>query len=122
MTEQQFGLRSLIHKADVNGVQLYGKSRREAVSFLREVPPPFALVCCRRLFDDGTESFVDEPATVTICSPEPKIMEPEDFGPEEEEEEDAELAQWSSEIKVIDLVKDTKTGLGFSILDYQIVI
>ncbi|XP_048352066.1 inaD-like protein isoform X3 [Sphaerodactylus townsendi] len=103
----------------VNGVQLYGKSRREAVSFLREVPPPFALVCCRRLFDDGTESFVDEPATVTICSPEPKIMEPEDFGPEEEEEEDAELAQWSSEIKVIDLVKDTKTGLGFSILDYQ---
>ena len=31
----------------VNGVQLYGKSRREAVAFLREVPPPFRLVCCR---------------------------------------------------------------------------
>ncbi|XP_026054157.1 inaD-like protein isoform X2 [Carassius auratus] len=34
---------------EVNGVQLYGKSRREAVAFLREVPPPFTLVCCRRL-------------------------------------------------------------------------
>ncbi|KAM4628768.1 inaD-like protein isoform 2-T2 [Polymixia lowei] len=32
---------------EVNGVQLYGKSRREAVAFLREVPPPFTLVCCR---------------------------------------------------------------------------
>ncbi|XP_054835616.1 inaD-like protein [Eublepharis macularius] len=103
---------------EVNGVQLYGKSRREAVSFLREVPPPFTLVCCRRLFDDGTESFVDEPAAITTCSPEP-TMKPKDFGTEEEEEEDAELAVWSSEIKVIDLVKDTKMGLGFSILDYQ---
>jgi len=44
---------------EVNGVQLYGKSRREAVSFLKEVPPPFTLVCCRRLFDD--EASVDEP-------------------------------------------------------------
>ncbi|XP_015270716.1 PREDICTED: inaD-like protein [Gekko japonicus] len=103
---------------EVNGVQLYGKSRREAVSFLREVPPPFTLVCCRRLFDDGTESFVDEPAAITTCSPKSK-MKSKDFGPEEEEEEDAELALWSSEIKVIDLVKDTKMGLGFSILDYQ---
>lgn len=34
---------------EVNGVQLYGKSRREAVSFLKEVPPPFTLVCCRHL-------------------------------------------------------------------------
>lgn len=31
----------------VNEVQLYGKSRREVVSFLKEVPPPFTLVCCR---------------------------------------------------------------------------
>uniref|UniRef100_H3CK11 InaD-like n=1 Tax=Tetraodon nigroviridis TaxID=99883 RepID=H3CK11_TETNG len=33
---------------EVNGVQLYGKSRREVVSFLKEAPPPFTLVCCRR--------------------------------------------------------------------------
>ncbi|XP_038554578.1 inaD-like protein isoform X2 [Micropterus salmoides] len=32
---------------EVNDVQLYGKSRREVVSFLKEVPPPFTLVCCR---------------------------------------------------------------------------
>lgn len=31
----------------MNDVQLYGKSRREVVSFLKEVPPPFTLVCCR---------------------------------------------------------------------------
>ncbi|KAK5869242.1 hypothetical protein PBY51_023976 [Eleginops maclovinus] len=32
---------------EVNDVQLYGKSRREVVAFLKEVPPPFTLVCCR---------------------------------------------------------------------------
>uniref|UniRef100_A0A8C3YJH6 InaD-like protein n=1 Tax=Catagonus wagneri TaxID=51154 RepID=A0A8C3YJH6_9CETA len=52
---------------EVNGVQLYGKSRREAVSFLKEVPPPFTLVCCRRLFDD--EASVDEPRTAEASLP-----------------------------------------------------
>ncbi|KAM4548350.1 inaD-like protein isoform 2-T4 [Odontesthes bonariensis] len=37
---------------EVNNVQLYGKSRREAVSFLKEVPPPFTLVCCRHPASD----------------------------------------------------------------------
>lgn len=36
----------------VNDVQLYGKSRREVVSFLKEVPPPFTLVCCRHPSSD----------------------------------------------------------------------
>ncbi|XP_034978613.2 inaD-like protein isoform X1 [Zootoca vivipara] len=98
---------------EVNGVQLYGKSRREAVSFLKEVPPPFTLVSCRRLFDDGTESFVDEPTAILTRSPEPKVK------PGQEEEEEVELELWSSEVNVIELVKDTKMGLGFSILDYQ---
>ncbi|XP_034149618.1 inaD-like protein isoform X2 [Esox lucius] len=40
---------------EVNGVQLYGRSRREAVAFLREVPPPFTLVCCRHLTEDGSD-------------------------------------------------------------------
>ncbi|XP_045061262.1 inaD-like protein isoform X3 [Coregonus clupeaformis] len=40
---------------EVNGVQLYGKSRREAVAFLREVPPPFTLVCCRHLTEEGSD-------------------------------------------------------------------
>ncbi|NXD83065.1 INADL protein, partial [Halcyon senegalensis] len=99
---------------EVNGVQLYGKSRREAITFLKEVPPPFTLVCCRRLFDDGTESLVDEP-TVGVSPPEQKVKPEEGINPEEEE---GELALWSPDVKVIELEKD-KNGLGFSILDYQ---
>uniref|UniRef100_A0A8C3QMF1 PATJ crumbs cell polarity complex component n=1 Tax=Cyanoderma ruficeps TaxID=181631 RepID=A0A8C3QMF1_9PASS len=99
---------------EVNGVQLCGKSRREAVTFLKEVPPPFTLVCCRRLFGDGTESLVDEPP-VAVFPPEQKVKPEEDFNPEEEE---GELALWSPDVKVIELEKD-KNGLGFSILDYQ---
>nr|XP_009490621.1 PREDICTED: inaD-like protein [Pelecanus crispus] len=99
---------------EVNGVQLYGKSRREAITFLKEVPPPFTLVCCRRLFDDGSESLVDEP-TVGISPPEQKVKLEEDINPEEEE---GELALWSPDVKVIELEKD-RNGLGFSILDYQ---
>ncbi|XP_030311143.1 inaD-like protein isoform X3 [Calypte anna] len=99
---------------EVNGVQLYGRSRREAITFLKEVPPPFTLVCCRRLFDDGSESLVDEP-TVGVSPPEQKVKREEDINPEEEE---GELALWSPVVKVIELEKD-KNGLGFSILDYQ---
>ncbi|XP_009982016.1 PREDICTED: inaD-like protein [Tauraco erythrolophus] len=99
---------------EVNGVQLCGKSRREAITFLKEVPPPFTLVCCRRLFDDGSESLVDEP-TVGASPPEQKVKLEEDMNPEEEE---GELALWSPDVRVIELEKD-KNGLGFSILDYQ---
>lgn len=53
-------------------MQLYGKSRREAVSFLKEVPPPFTLVCCRRLFDD--EASVDEPRTTEASLPETEVL------------------------------------------------
>ncbi|XP_035268186.1 inaD-like protein isoform X2 [Anguilla anguilla] len=45
---------------EVNGVQLYGKTRREAVAFLREVPPPFTLVCCRHLTEEGGEFRAEE--------------------------------------------------------------
>ncbi|NWI21569.1 INADL protein, partial [Crypturellus soui] len=99
---------------EVNGVELRGKSRREAVTFLKEVPPPFTLVCCRRLSDDGNESLVDEPSA-GVLSPEQKVKPEEGFNPEEEE---GELALWSPDVKVIQLEKD-KNGLGFSILDYQ---
>lgn len=53
-------------------MQLYGKSRREAVSFLKEVPPPFTLVCCRRLFDD--EASVDEPRTTEAPLPKMEVL------------------------------------------------
>ncbi|XP_026574329.1 inaD-like protein [Pseudonaja textilis] len=102
---------------EVNGVQLYGKSRREAVSFLKEVPPPFTLICCRRLFDDDTESFVDEPTATIAHSLEPKVKF--ENSEEQQEDEEVELALWSSEVQDIVLVKDAKIGLGFSILDYQ---
>ncbi|XP_051020464.1 inaD-like protein [Acomys russatus] len=99
---------------EVNGVQLYGKSRREAVSFLKEVPPPFTLVCCRRLFDD--EASVDEPRTM-----EPSLLEAEvdrSVDVSIEDDDDGELALWSPEVKTVELVKGYR-GLGFSILDYQ---
>ncbi|XP_073090144.1 inaD-like protein isoform X2 [Manis javanica] len=99
---------------EVNGVQLYGKSRREAVSFLKEVPPPFTLVCCRRFFDD--EASVDEPRTAEASLPEMEADHNVDVSTEEDD--DGELALWSPEVKMVELVKDQK-GLGFSILDYQ---
>uniref|UniRef100_A0A9J8CKW8 PATJ crumbs cell polarity complex component n=1 Tax=Cyprinus carpio carpio TaxID=630221 RepID=A0A9J8CKW8_CYPCA len=98
---------------EVNGVQLYGKSRREAVAFLREVPPPFTLVCCRRLAEEDAEEPL-EPS-----SPETEQMDEEKDDKEEEEEEDeVELALWSPNVQVLELEKGER-GLGFSILDYQ---
>ncbi|XP_069376083.1 inaD-like protein isoform X2 [Paralichthys olivaceus] len=50
---------------EVNNVQLYGKTRREVVSFLKEVPPPFTLVCCRHPTSDL------EPESEAESEPEP---------------------------------------------------
>ncbi|XP_022614755.1 inaD-like protein [Seriola dumerili] len=60
---------------EVNDVQLYGKSRREVVSFLKEVPPPFTLVCCRHPTTDlgpGPESEPEsepDPVLQPGCGP-----------------------------------------------------
>ncbi|XP_056132002.1 inaD-like protein [Lampris incognitus] len=55
---------------EVNGVQLYGKSRREAVAFLKEVPPPFTLVCCRHPAHCQPDLDQDpEPQPWTVPSP-----------------------------------------------------
>ncbi|XP_073936033.1 inaD-like protein isoform X3 [Castor canadensis] len=97
----------------VNGIQLYGKSRREAVSFLKEVPTPFTMVCCRRLFDD--EASVDEPRITETPVPKLEVYHSIDVNTEDD---DGELALWSPEVKIVELIKDHK-GLGFSILDYQ---
>uniref|UniRef100_A0A6Q2ZLK0 PATJ crumbs cell polarity complex component n=1 Tax=Esox lucius TaxID=8010 RepID=A0A6Q2ZLK0_ESOLU len=91
---------------EVNGVQLYGRSRREAVAFLREVPPPFTLVCCRHLTEDGSDY---QPG------PEDEWRSSEE---KDEDEEEGELALWSPDIQVLELDKGER-GLGFSILDYQ---
>uniref|UniRef100_A0A671SVW5 InaD-like protein n=1 Tax=Sinocyclocheilus anshuiensis TaxID=1608454 RepID=A0A671SVW5_9TELE len=122
---------------EVNGVQLYGKSRREAVAFLREVPPPFTLVCCRRLAEEGSEyhpeseewhssspsASLQEQVTNTYTqrlplepsSPEREQMDEEK---DDEEEDEGELALWSPNVQVLELEKGER-GLGFSILDYQ---
>uniref|UniRef100_A0A8C1M5G1 PATJ crumbs cell polarity complex component n=1 Tax=Cyprinus carpio TaxID=7962 RepID=A0A8C1M5G1_CYPCA len=92
---------------EVNGVQLYGKSRREAVAFLREVPPPFTLVCCRRLAEE------EEP--LEPSDPEREQMDEEK---DDDEEDEGELALWSPNVQVLELEKGER-GLGFSILDYQ---
>uniref|UniRef100_H2ZX49 PATJ crumbs cell polarity complex component n=1 Tax=Latimeria chalumnae TaxID=7897 RepID=H2ZX49_LATCH len=118
---------------EVNGVQLHGKSRREAVSFLREVPPPFTLVCCRRMtpefshsdfcssdmdFIEGTEErkHFHKTRTQNSSQTSKKVNSKSDADPEDEGE--GELALWSDEVKVIELEKGSR-GLGFSILDYQ---
>ncbi|KAM4023120.1 inaD-like protein isoform 2-T2 [Anomaloglossus baeobatrachus] len=121
---------------EVNQVQLYGKSRREAISFLKEVPPPFTLVCCRRLVDDENDNFVDNPKDLrsdradqeddVFTSPElasDEYQQKEKPGDDltnvpEVEDDGGELTLWSSDVDVVELEKD-KRGLGFSILDYE---
>ncbi|RVE74143.1 hypothetical protein OJAV_G00038390 [Oryzias javanicus] len=57
---------------EVNNVQLYGKTRREVVSFLKEVPPPFTLVCCRHPNSD----LEPEPELESESEPEPELVIP----------------------------------------------
>ncbi|KAM6938811.1 inaD-like protein isoform 2-T2 [Lycodopsis pacificus] len=54
---------------EVNDVQLYSKSRREVVSFLKEVPPPFTLVCCRH----PTSDLEPEPQSESESEHEPVL-------------------------------------------------
>ncbi|XP_048832409.1 inaD-like protein isoform X2 [Brienomyrus brachyistius] len=129
---------------EVNGVQLYGKSRREAVAFLREVPPPFTLVCCRHLSAESADlqPDVEEPRPDDWLSGGPPLFqeqaileEPDDEwedspqteqrhfleegeNVEVEEDDDPELALWSQKIHMLELEKADQ-GLGFSVLDYQ---
>ncbi|KAM9848829.1 LOW QUALITY PROTEIN: inaD-like protein [Aulostomus maculatus] len=144
---------------EVNNVQLYGKSRREAVSFLKEVPPPFTLVCCRH----PTSDLEPEPDSEVELEPEPRQrlganveeielklssalythtsltdvsseQQQQQVSPGDEEEEsqqiqeeeeehddedEGELALWSPDIQMLELLKEPGRGLGFSILDYQ---
>ncbi|KAL6108566.1 patj [Pungitius sinensis] len=56
---------------EVNDVQLYGKSRREVLSFLKEVPPPFTLVCCRHPTSDLEPESEHDPVLQPGLGPEP---------------------------------------------------
>ncbi|XP_068447281.1 inaD-like protein isoform X2 [Clinocottus analis] len=59
---------------EVNNVQLYGKSRREVVSFLKEVPPPFTLVCCRHPNSDLEPESESESEPEPILRPGPRPL------------------------------------------------
>ncbi|XP_032884434.1 inaD-like protein isoform X4 [Amblyraja radiata] len=120
---------------EVNGKQLYGKSRREAILFLKDMSPPFNLVCCRRLFEEENEMPVDEPtgmeSDVSQASEKYEMIRPPspwssencshqvdvDTETNAEEDEVGEVALWTSDVRVIELHKGSE-GLGFSILDY----
>uniref|UniRef100_A0A2I3NID6 InaD-like protein n=1 Tax=Papio anubis TaxID=9555 RepID=A0A2I3NID6_PAPAN len=57
--------------------------------------------------------------TLGLLQPEDELLEIDrDMDVNAEEDDDGELALWSAEVKIVELVKDCK-GLGFSILDYQ---
>nr|XP_033936337.1 inaD-like protein [Pseudochaenichthys georgianus] len=56
---------------EVNDVQLYGKSRREVVAFLKEVPPPFTLVCCRHPTSELGPECESEPRSDPVLQPGP---------------------------------------------------
>uniref|UniRef100_A0A7N6AEZ7 PDZ domain-containing protein n=1 Tax=Anabas testudineus TaxID=64144 RepID=A0A7N6AEZ7_ANATE len=101
---------------EVNDVQLYGKSRREVVSFLKEVPPPFTLVCCRHPTSDLELELESKHESEPEPEPEPDEEHDED---EEDDEGEGELALWSPDVQVLELQKEQDKGLGFSILDYQ---
>uniref|UniRef100_A0A8D3DZS6 PATJ crumbs cell polarity complex component n=1 Tax=Scophthalmus maximus TaxID=52904 RepID=A0A8D3DZS6_SCOMX len=104
---------------EVNDVQLYGKTRREVVSFLKEVPPPFTLVCCRHPTSDlEPESEPESQAEPTSGRGPAGGLEPKELD-EDEDEDEEELALWSPHIQTLELQKERDKGLGFSILDYQ---
>ncbi|XP_061834471.1 inaD-like protein isoform X2 [Nerophis lumbriciformis] len=132
---------------ELNDVQLYGKSRREVISFLKEVPPPFTLVCCRHaaLHTEAEKELeyelgqrpgssvedLEVKLASALCSHTSEmhqetmqVMEVEEersehSQEEEEKEEEEELALWSTDVDMLELHKEANRGLGFSILDYQ---
>ncbi|XP_057696746.1 inaD-like protein [Corythoichthys intestinalis] len=131
----------------VNEARLHGMSRREVLAFLKEAPPPFTLVCCRRTASHAESDGEWEPRGSGLDDLEMKLasalggrasasperrqaeraedaeeeaMEDQDGDDQqEEEEEDGELALWSRSVDVLELSKEAGGGLGFSILDYQ---
>ncbi|XP_058240794.1 multiple PDZ domain protein isoform X3 [Hemibagrus wyckioides] len=112
---------------EVNGIPLRGKTHKEVVSILKELPVCVHLACCR----PAPLPLTDLPRIEDVApqSTEKDFDDAEDFllpGESEtslrdlvpEETAGTSLAMWESEIQDIELEKGER-GLGFSILDYQ---
>ncbi|KAM9426794.1 LOW QUALITY PROTEIN: multiple PDZ domain protein [Pholidichthys leucotaenia] len=118
---------------DVNGIPLIGKTHKEVVRILKELPVCVYVTCCRPAPDLQTD-------TDTVRGPSPalpaasKLKNQIDLGSVladsevntlavtrdsvTEEAAGSPLAMWELEIQNIELEKG-EGGLGFSILDYQ---
>ncbi|KAK3507712.1 hypothetical protein QTP70_034817 [Hemibagrus guttatus] len=116
---------------EVNGIPLRGKTHKEVVSILKELPVCVYLACCRPTPLPLTDSQSGQPRLEEVAprSTEKDFDDAEDFllpGESEtslrdlvpEETVGTSLAMWESEIQDIELEKGER-GLGFSILDYQ---
>ncbi|XP_035385859.1 multiple PDZ domain protein isoform X2 [Electrophorus electricus] len=115
---------------EVNGISLRGKSHKEVVVILKDLPVCVYMVCCRPAHLPATDSQTGQPELeeVAIASTEEALGDVEDFlvsgqsekntGRVTEEPAGSSLSLWESEIQDIELEKG-KSGLGFSILDYQ---
>ncbi|XP_068563933.1 inaD-like protein isoform X2 [Cebidichthys violaceus] len=98
---------------EVNDVQLYGKSRREVVSFLKEVPPPFTLVCCRH----PTSDLEPEPQSESESEHEPVLRPGPGPGPVRQPQPSVE----EIELKLSSMLS-RQTDLRESLIEQQQVV
>ena len=128
--------------SQVNGKRLLGLNHKEVVGILKELPQNVRLVCARRkhtakdnyasegefstpplntgVIENVPERLVksksdqtlatEPPAQSNLLNKKSRSLEPL-----------TGLAMWSSEAVIIELRKGDK-GLGFSILDYQVMV
>uniref|UniRef100_A0AAY5EAV0 PDZ domain-containing protein n=1 Tax=Electrophorus electricus TaxID=8005 RepID=A0AAY5EAV0_ELEEL len=104
---------------EVNGISLRGKSHKEVVVILKDLPVCVYMVCCRPAHLPATDSQTGQPELEEVAIDFLVSGQSEkNTGRVTEEPAGSSLSLWESEIQDIELEKG-KSGLGFSILDYQ---
>ncbi|XP_046567943.1 multiple PDZ domain protein-like isoform X6 [Haliotis rubra] len=128
---------------EVNGKRLLGLNHVEVVNILKDLPQHVRLVCARRktqttetyahkdaqflssVFNTGvhtnfpaSERLVKAKSEMALSSTDTAVLNSLNKSKSRSLEPLTNLAMWSSEPVVIELLKEDK-GLGFSILDYQ---
>ncbi|KAK7889398.1 hypothetical protein WMY93_024958 [Mugilogobius chulae] len=109
---------------EVNDVQVYGKSRREVIAFLKEVPPPFTLACCRLLAADQ-DLYQDQNQNSDLDSdaeeePPPKYQPQYNsrFEPEPKSREENNLDE--IELKLSSMLCQTETRERLSLIQQEL--